>query len=160
MRFSTVPWNLPPYMPAEDRAVKINRKVGWLSLLLGASSGIVLGLWSFSGPVPVPEFLGAYDDVARRLARLGHIAFFGLGILNLLVARELPRLTLPAFWLRLASLSMIVGNVLMPSVLFAASACHPFKYALPVPATAVTFSLAIICYGVFTRAEERADGRR
>ena len=69
-----------------------NRVVGWASLAVGAGTGLILGLWSFDGPFAVPAWLGAYGDVSRRLARLGHIAFFGLGILNLLLARELPAL--------------------------------------------------------------------
>src|SRR5947209_10364331 len=62
-----------------------NRRVGWVSTCLGAATGLILGLWSFDGPFAVPGWLGAYDQTGRRLARLGHIAFFGLGILNILV---------------------------------------------------------------------------
>src|SRR5205823_1345599 len=69
-----------------------NRRIGWASACVGAASGLILGLWSFDGPFTVPEWLGEYDQVGRRLARLGHIAFFGLGILNILMAGELRRL--------------------------------------------------------------------
>ena len=61
---------------------------------IGAGSGLIMGLWSFAGPFTSPALLGDYADVSRRLARLGHIAFFGLGILNILLARELPTLAL------------------------------------------------------------------
>ncbi len=59
--------------------VRTNRIVAWASISAGAGTGLIMGLWSFAGPVPVPEVLGEYTDVSRRLARLGHIAFFGLG---------------------------------------------------------------------------------
>ena len=60
-------------------------------MAVGIATGLVMGLWSFDGPVPVPAWLGEYGDTPRRLARLGHIAFLGLGILNLLLDHELPR---------------------------------------------------------------------
>lgn len=123
-----------------------NLAIGWASVALGALTGLVLGLWSFDGPVAVPPWLGEYGDTARRLARLGHIAFFGLGILSLLLARDLPRL---AAWARpVASRAMAFGNVLLPLTLFAAAAWRPAKYALPVPATAVLVALAAAAAGV------------
>jgi hypothetical protein len=127
--------------------VSSNRKMGWASLALGAASGLVLGLWSFQGPLPVPELLGDYDDVARRLARLGHIAFFGLGILNLLLAGELSRSRLTDSGRRIAGTAMNLGNLLMPPILFCAAAWHPAKYLLPVPATAVFVALILAAWG-------------
>src|SRR5262249_56468790 len=102
-------------------AGRSNRVIGWVSLVLGAGTGLTLGLWSFNGPVPVPEWLGGYDEVSRRLARLGHIAFFGLGIINILLARELPRLTLGRSLVRAASGTMNFGNVFLPPTLFLSS---------------------------------------
>lgn len=65
-----------------------NRRIGWTSAAVGGITGLILGLWSFDGPFPVPGFLGEYGDTSRRLVRLGHIAFFGLGILNLSLPRN------------------------------------------------------------------------
>jgi hypothetical protein len=124
-----------------------NRCIAWTSLATGAVTGLVLGLWSFDGPVPVPAMLGDYDDVARRLARLGHIAFFGLGILNLLVARELPSLALGPGGQRLAAAAMNLGNVFLPLTLFAAAAYRPLKYALPFSALAVAVALTTCALG-------------
>jgi hypothetical protein len=132
-----------------------NRLIGWISLVVGAGTGLILGLWSFNGPVEVPAWLGGYQEVSRRLARLGHIAFFGLGILNILVARELPRLTIGRSLLRAASITMNLGNVLLPTALFAAAASHPFKYFLPFPASCVFVALAIVAYGVCCSGEEK-----
>ena len=126
-----------------------NRRVGWLSVAVGVGTGLVMGLWSFDGPVAVPQWLGAYGDVSRRLARLGHIAFLGLGILDILLAAELPRLALSAAMKRAASVAMIIGNALLPPALFAAAACHPCKYLLPFPATAVFIAVALTAWGVW-----------
>ena len=113
-----------------------------------------MGMWSFDGPMPVPEWLGAYGDVSRRLARLGHIAFLGLGILDVLLARELPRLALSAAMRRTASFAMILGNVLLPPALFAAAACRPCKYLLPGPAIAVFVALVLTAWGVWGAKDE------
>ena len=130
--------------------LRANRIVGWCSFVLGITAGLIMGMWSFNGPLPVPEFLGEYDDVSRRLARLGHIAFFGLGIINLLLARELPRLTLKPTIRRVASAAMNLGNLFLPLTLLAAAAYHPLKYLMPIPATSVFVALVIMAWGVST----------
>lgn len=124
-----------------------NRLVGWTSLAVGAATGLILGLWSFVGPVPVPAVLGEYGDLSRRLARLGHIAFFGLGVINLLLAREHPHLRLSQRAQAIASSSMNFGNVFLPLTLFAAAFFHPLKYAMPIPALAVFVAVVIASYG-------------
>ncbi len=128
--------------------LRANRLVGWWSFVLGISTGLIMGLWSFGGPVPVPEWLGEYNDLSRRMARLGHIAFFGLGILNLLLARELPRLALTRTMRRTAAAAMNFGNLFLPLTLFAAAAFHPLKYLMPLPATSVFVALVIMGWGV------------
>ena len=120
-----------------------NRRVGWVSTCLGAGTGLVMGLWSFDGPVQVPGWLGEYDQTARRLARLGHIAWFGLGILNLLVAGELRNSALGRWGRRTASWAMNFGNIFLPLTLFAASAYRPLKYFMGAPALAVFVALVV-----------------
>jgi hypothetical protein len=126
-----------------------NRRVGWLSTCLGAATGLVMGLWSFDGPFPVPGWLGEYDQTARRLARLGHIAWFGLGILNVLVSGELRRSTLGRRGRLTASWAMNFGNVFLPLTLFAAAAYRPLKYFMSAPALAVFVAVVVTAYGVW-----------
>ncbi len=132
-----------------NRASRTNRLVGWTSMAVGATTGLAMGLWSFNGPMDTPAWLGEYADVSRRLARLGHIAFFGLGILNVLLARELTRVTLSTAAHRLALATMNFGNIFLPVTLFAAAAYHPAKYLLPIPAMSVTVALVITAYAVY-----------
>ena len=124
-----------------------NRVVGWTSLAAGAATGLVLGLWSFDGPAAVPDWLGAYDDTGRRLARLGHIAFFGLGIINLLLARELGGLHLRERTRRACSLAMNFGNIFLPLTLFAAAVYRPSKYLMSLPALSVFIAVALAAIG-------------
>jgi hypothetical protein len=134
-----------------------NRRIGWVCTCLGAVSGLILGLWSFDGPFAVPQWLGAYDDTGRRLARLGHIAFFGLGILNLLVAGELRRQVRRSWVRRTASWAMNFGNVFLPLTLFAAAAYRPFKYTMSAPALAVFLALLLMAYEVCCGPAAKAD---
>jgi hypothetical protein len=83
--------------------------VGWLWILLGFATGLALGL-----KFQQDEWLGGYSSLKRRLYRLGHISFFGLGAVNLmfhLTASGLPQgaLTEAAAWL------FIAGAVMMPA---------------------------------------------
>lgn len=86
-----------------------NEAFGWAWITLGFATGAVLGLFFQRG-----DFLGGYDAFRRRLVRLGHISFFGLGILNVLFALSLPHAPLSGFEARAASWCMILGGVTMP----------------------------------------------
>ena len=77
-------------MTAPAGAGELNRVVAWLSLAAGAGTGLIMGLWSFDGPVAAPAWIGNYGATPRRLLRLGHIAFFGRGIVNLLLVKNHP----------------------------------------------------------------------
>jgi hypothetical protein len=113
-------------------------------MAVGAITGLVMGLWSFDGPVPVPGWLGDYGSTARRLVRLGHIACFGVGILNLLLAAEAERKVFLGSTSRWASQLMNLGNIGLPLGLFVAAVVPPAKYLLALPAMAVTISLLLV----------------
>lgn len=129
-----------------EASVAVNIAVGWSSLAIGALTGLIIGIWSFGGPVPVPEWIGDYDTLPRRLLRLGHIAFFGLGILNIMLARHLGRHRSIAYPRSLALAAMNFGNVFLPITLIAASIFEPAKYLMSLPAFAVSLALAVGAY--------------
>ena len=141
------PGNKAHTQPTHAEFWKWNRFIGWTSAAVGAATGLIMGLWSFDGPVAVPGWLGDYQETSRRLARLGHIAFFGLGILNLLLFRDLPGLALGLRGQRIASLAMNFGNIFLPLTLFAAALYRPLKYSMPLPATAVLVAMVLVAYG-------------
>jgi hypothetical protein len=86
-----------------------NEVFGWIWICLGVASGAVIGLrFQDEG------FLGGYAARARRLVRLGHISFFGLGILNLLFAASAARAGVGGGAIGVASWGFIVGGVTMP----------------------------------------------
>ena len=123
-------------------------------------TGLVLGLWSFDGPMSVPLWLGDYDGTSRRLARLGHIALFGLGFTNLFLARELPQLCLSPRARWWSSRLMNFGNIFLPLTLFAAAFHHPLKDLMPIPAISVSVALLIVAYGVWRSTGNLDHARR
>jgi hypothetical protein len=137
--------------PGGTRVGALNRTVGWACLAAGVATGMLMGLWSFDGPFATPAWLGEYGDTSRRLARLGHIAFIGLGILNLLLVQELSRSSLGEQAKRAASTAMNLGNVLLPITLFVAAAWHPAKYVMAFPATCVFVALILAAWGARRR---------
>jgi len=136
----------------------MNRTVGWFSLAVGVATGLVMGLWAFDGPVNPPAWLGEYGDTARRLARLGHIAFVGLGLINILLAHELAGSALSERAKRIASRQMNFGNIALPITLFVAAAWRPAKYAMAIPATAVFVALCLTAWGA--RSQHQPAGAR
>jgi len=58
---------------------QLNLILGWLWILLSFGFGFVLGLFFHD-----EKWLGGYASFRRRLYRLAHISFFGLGTVNLL----------------------------------------------------------------------------
>jgi hypothetical protein len=135
-----------------------NRIIAWSGFCVGAASGMIMGLWAFDGPISPPVGFVDYGETSRRLMRLGHIAFFGIGYLNLLLAGELPSLGLGQAGKRTAARSMNIANIVLPLTLMAAAAYPPLKYLLPVPATSALAALCLVAWG--TWAADRGPSER
>jgi hypothetical protein len=87
----------------------LNLVIAWLWLLLGFVAGMVLGLF-FHGE----NWLGGYASFRRRMYRLGHISFFGLGAVNLLFCLTVQIFSLAGQLVSVASWAFIVGAITMP----------------------------------------------
>ncbi len=87
----------------------INLLVAWIWIGLGFLSGLLLGFW-FNRE----QWLGGYASWKRRLYRLGHISFFGLGMVNLMfyfTARVIPS---GDSFAAIASIGFVAGAFTMP----------------------------------------------
>lgn len=104
----------------------------WLWFCLGIISGALLGLGFHK-----PQWWGGYDSWRRRLARLGHISFFGTGFLALAIALTINTLktqnALVAETSPLLGGLIIVGAVTMPTVCFLSSWRKSFRHAFVLP---------------------------
>src|SRR5579862_3583437 len=86
-----------------------NLFLAWLWILLGFVTGMGLGLFFHH-----ENWLGGYASFKRRMYRLGHISFFGLGAVNLLFWLTLQNISRPELLVGVASWAFIVGAVTMP----------------------------------------------
>jgi len=120
-----------------------NLLAGWIGMLLGILSGAILGLFFHR-----ESFAGGYASWPRRMMRLGHISFFGIGLLNLLFALTAPHLPIAAdAWGNspgyvTAGLSLVVALVAMPLCCFAAAAWKPIRWLFFIPVLLATVGVA------------------
>lgn len=93
----------------KNEITQFNLVLAWLWILLGFVSGMVLGMF-FRGE----NWLGGYASFKRRMYRLGHISFFGLGAVNLLFCLTVQNFSLSAQGLGVASWMFVIGALSMP----------------------------------------------
>ena len=112
---------------------KINIKFGWSWIVLGIISGMFLGMFAFNGPLELSDKMMDYTSLPRRILRLDHISFLGLGFLNIVygVTVRVLEIKTPKFlsWL------FILGAISMSAFLLVTVFYEPFKYALIIPAS-------------------------
>ena len=124
----------------------INLVGGWLGMLAGVLSGAVVGLFFHRD-----DWMGGYGSYRRRLTRLGHISFFGLGFLNLVFVATSTQLFLDGICLAIASRALIVGAVTMPLCCFLSAWRKPLRCLFPGPVFAVTTGILSILVGWWKR---------
>ncbi|HZJ15220.1 MAG TPA: hypothetical protein VFD27_09235 [Chthoniobacteraceae bacterium] len=86
-----------------------NLVFAWGWILLGFISGMLLGLCFHR-----TDWLGGYSSWPRRMLRLGHISFFGLGVTNLCFFVTACSLEVLPASLNIASIAFLIGGVTMP----------------------------------------------
>ena len=124
----------------------LNLIAGWLGMLAGVLSGAVLGLFFHR-----EDWMGGYSSYRRRLARLGHIALFGLGFLNLIFAATAAQLPLTGRSLTTASSTLILGAATMPLCCFLSAWRKPLRHLFPIPVLSITTGLLAILIGGWPR---------
>ena len=120
---------------------QLNLIMAWLWIILGFLSGMVLGLFFHR-----EDWLGGYGSFRRRLYRLAHISFFGLGAVNLLFWLTVKNLSAPGATLGLASGALALGAVTMPlcCVLMARFPRSRMFFAVPVLSLIVGGALTLM----------------
>ena len=86
-----------------------NLFLAWLWILLGFVTGMVLGLFFHH-----ENWLGGYGSFKRRMYRLGHISFFGLGAVNLLFWLTMQNISPPVRLPASRPWAFILGAITMP----------------------------------------------
>jgi len=130
-------------MNAITRAMLV---AGWAGMLGGVVSGAALGLFFHK-----ENWMGGYASFRRRLARLGHISFFGLGFLNLLLAFTNQLVGLPDRAASVAAGALILGAVAMPTCCFLSAWRPSFRHIFAVPVAGVFTGVVATLVGVATK---------
>ena len=131
---------------------RANLEVAWWMIGAGMTAGAVLGLWSFEGPLEPPPGFRAFDDLPRRLTRLGHIAAIALPALNLLYVPWMRRARWSDPVRRAGCRLLLVGTIGLPSLLVLSAFWRPARYALPVPVAALIAATFLLAAGLSRRA--------
>ena len=118
----------------------LNILAAWIGFFFGCVSGAIPGLFFHK-----KEWLGGYASWERRMIRLGHISFFGLGFLNLSFALTARSLELES-GLAIPSALLIVGAVAMPTVCYLCAWKKIFRLIFFIPALSVTGGIAFFLW--------------
>lgn len=131
---------------------QMNIAAGWIGILLGIISGAVIGLFFHRD-----NFAGGYDSWTRRMMRLGHISFFGIGFINLAYGLTWEVVLNPSNTQGLgpvmvhmaAGVGLMIALVAMPACCFGAAAYKPIRHLFFIPVTLTLLGVAWIPFCQF-----------
>ena len=105
----------------------INFYAAWIGILLGFVAGAILGLFFHDD-----NWMGGYSSWRRRMARLGHISFFGIALINLIYSLSITvfKIQIPTPY---ASHLFVAGAITMPLICFLSAYQKNFRHLFPVP---------------------------
>ena len=118
---------------------------GWMAF--GIFIGLIIGMWSFDGPAPTPAIVGDYDSCARRLIRLGHVAFIMLPLISMSYAIHIVDTSLAADTKLLAVKLCWFGMVGVPVTCMTGALVRPTKYLMAFPAISMFVCLVMMAVG-------------
>jgi len=121
----------------------VNLTAGWLGILAGVVSGCAIGLFFHRA-----DWLGGYASFRRRMTRLGHISFFGLGFINLLFVFSIRGIEIAPLTAQVASASFVLGLVTMPLCCFLAAWRESFRHLFSLPIGAVSVGVIALLFGL------------
>ena len=118
----------------------LNFYAAWIGIFLGLCAGAVEGLFFHDD-----EWRGGYSSWRRRMVRLGHISFFGIGFINLAYALSVDYLVSSCPY-RGPSWLLILGAVTMPLVCYLSAWRKIFRHLFFIPAGSVILGVAAFIY--------------
>lgn len=136
-------------MLSTDLVVLTKSMVGfaWGWMAFGIFTGLIIGMWSFDGPMPTPKIIGDYDSCGRRLIRLGHVAFIMLPLISMSYAMQISETSLSPENRILAVRLMWFGMIGVPVTCMAGGFVRPLKYLMSFPAISVFIALTMMACG-------------
>jgi hypothetical protein len=118
----------------------INLYVAWVGFFLGGIAGAAAGVFFHD-----PDWQDGYTSWRRRVMRLGHVSFFGIGFLNLAFALTVGALDLQE-GLGLPSALLLVGAAAMPTLCYLSAWKPVFRHLFFVPVLAIISATGIVAW--------------
>ncbi len=120
----------------------INLYAAWIGIFAGCIAGAVQGLFFHKD-----DWLDGYGSWRRRLTRLGHISFFGIGFINFAFAVSLQMLDMEGE-LVLSSRLLIVALITMPLLCYLSAFKKPFRNLFFIPAGSVIVGILLFLWRI------------
>jgi hypothetical protein len=130
---------------AAMHTAELNILVGWAGMLMGVLSGAAIGLFFH-----LDEWAGGYASFRRRMLRLAHISFFGIGFINLLYGLTLQSLSLAGTHVTIGSMGLILGIIMMPLCCYLTAWRKMFRHLFPLPVLCVATGIIAVLYGWYS----------
>ena len=121
----------------------INIIVGWVAICVGIVTGIIAGLYFHK-----EDSLGGYGSWTRRLMRLGHISFFGLGFTNLFFALTVRNLGIES-GVEVSSILMIIGVISMPIICYLAAFLKVLRHLFFIPVLSMLAAVVLFLWRLY-----------
>ena len=124
---------------------EIHFLAGWIGVLLTFVTGAIIGQRFHEA-----DGMGGYASFRRRMVRLGHISFVGLGLINLAFAFSSLQFDLHEGIERVSSIGFLVGAATMPAACFLTAYHEKYKslFAVPVVALVVANIGVLVAWGL------------
>jgi hypothetical protein len=116
--------------------------VGWVTMVGGVISGSIIGLFFHNA-----DWLGGYTSFRRRMVRLAHISFFGIGFLNVLYGLTAASIPLDAGAAHVGSIALLVAAFTMPANCLLTAWREPFRHLFFVPVLAAAVGILSVLVG-------------
>jgi hypothetical protein len=123
----------------------VNIYAAWIGILLGCLIGAVEGLFFHK-----EDWLGGYTSWERRILRLGHISFFGLGLINLAFVLTAQALEIEEE-VYTPSILFIIGIVGMPLLCYLSAIKSAFRHLFFIPTLSTIIGIADFLLKIITR---------
>ncbi|HEY9787444.1 MAG TPA: hypothetical protein V6D17_18790 [Candidatus Obscuribacterales bacterium] len=120
-----------------------NIYAAWTAILFGFISGVYPGLLFYR-----EGWLGGYSSWRRRVMRLGHISFFGIGFVNLAFALTVSHLHLTGQIVSVSSILFIVGQITMPLICYLSAAHERYRHLFFIPVASLVGAASLLVFAM------------
>ena len=120
----------------------INLYAAWIGIFADCIAGAVQGLFFHKD-----DWLDGYGSWRRRITRLGHISFFGIGFINFAFAVSLRMLEMEGE-LVVSSRLLIVALITMPLLCYLSAFKKPLRNLFFIPAGSVIIAILLFLWRV------------